>query len=212
MSPVESYITRLEAAKLSKTSESAVNKAIEQKVIPTRRRGRRTVLDAADVATLVAIRELRPVKLPLGYKRRIRSWLRDGSEAAELTLTNVLAVRRSEEVEEALQRAKRYVELRERYLEVSPGTRGGEPVIRGTRVPIRGLAKQIELGEAPEVLREDYPRIDEEAYDFAVMWARMNPKRGRPTPMWGVKHGSGPAGRAAASSDRSGRRETSLRP
>ena len=71
-------------------------------------------------------------------------------------------------------------ELRNRFLEVNPKIRGGEPVIRGTRVPIRGLAKQVEAGETLEVLREDYPNIPDEAFEFAVLWARTNPRRGRP--------------------------------
>jgi uncharacterized protein (DUF433 family) len=57
---------------------------------------------------------------------------------------------------------------------------GGEPVIRGTRVPVR-TTTLIEEGEPHEVLREDYPpHVPEEAYEVAVLWARENPRRGRP--------------------------------
>lgn len=49
---------------------------------------------------------------------------------------------------------------------------GGEPVIRGTRVPARTVAGLMEQGESREVMREDYPQIPEEAYAVALRWAR----------------------------------------
>jgi uncharacterized protein (DUF433 family) len=57
---------------------------------------------------------------------------------------------------------------------------GGEPVITGTRVPVRTIASLIEMGEKPEVPREDYPHVSQEAYPVAVLWAYANPRRGRP--------------------------------
>ena len=73
-----------------------------------------------------------------------------------LRLDRALAVRMGPEAVQAVRRAERYVELRERLVEVNPEVCGGEPVITETRVPVRSLARQIELGETREVLREDY--------------------------------------------------------
>jgi hypothetical protein len=42
--------------------------------------------------------------------------------------------------------------------------------------PIRGLAKQIEAGEAREVLEREYDYIDPHAFDFAVAWTKANPR------------------------------------
>lgn len=53
--------------------------------------------------------------------------------------------------------------------------------MRGTRIPVRGLAKQIEAGESLDVLRQEYDYIDEDAFEFAVQWAKANPRRGRPS-------------------------------
>jgi uncharacterized protein (DUF433 family) len=72
------------------------------------------------------------------------------------------------------------VRLRDRYVEVDPGKMSGAPVIRGTRVPVRTLAQLIEGGESRKALKEDYPHIPEEAYGVAVLWAKGNPRRGRP--------------------------------
>ena len=70
-----------------------------------------------------------------------------------------------------------YARLRDRYVERNPAIMGGEPVIRGTRVPVRTVAGLMEQGEAPEIMREDYPQVPVEAYAVAVRWARENPRR-----------------------------------
>ncbi len=178
-----SYITRKEAAELSGASESVINKAIEQRVIPTRHIESGAALDVRDVGVLTLFSELTRFALPVKQKKALRSWLRNAA-AAEFSLNPALVVRRTEEVDEAITRARRYVELRDRYLESNAEIRGGEPIIRETRIPIRGLAKQIEAGETLDALREDYRHVPEEAFEFAVLWARANPRRGRPASPW----------------------------
>jgi uncharacterized protein (DUF433 family) len=83
----------------------------------------------------------------------------------------------------------------ERFIEVNPDVQGGEPVIRGTRIPVRGLARQIEAGESHEVLRAEYDYIDPEAFDVAVRWAHDNPRPARPD--WPTADGPEPAARQA---------------
>ena len=78
-------------------------------------------------------------------------------------------------------KASDYVRLIDKYVEVDPDKMCGGPVIRGTRVPVRTLAQLVEGGESREALKEDYPHIPDEAYDIAVLWARGNPRRGRPS-------------------------------
>ena len=62
------------------------------------------------------------------------------------------------------------------YLEIDPEVMGGEPVIRGTRMPVRGLARIIEAGGTTEQLVEDFPSVPVEAHEFAVAWAAANPR------------------------------------
>lgn len=179
-----SLITRREAAELSGTTLGAVNKAIEQRVLRVRRRTGRTLLAPEDVGALALLSQTR-VSLPVAMKRRIVVWARsDPGANAELRLDEALAVRMGLEVEEAVRRARRYVELRERLVEIDPEVCGGEPVITGTRMPVRSLARLIELGETREVLREDYPFLPEESYELAPLWAKANPRQGRPPRPW----------------------------
>jgi uncharacterized protein (DUF433 family) len=73
--------------------------------------------------------------------------------------------------------ADEYVRLLARYVERNPAIMGGEPVIRGTRVPVRTVAGLIEQGESREIMREDYPQVPAEAYAVAVRWTQENPRR-----------------------------------
>jgi uncharacterized protein (DUF433 family) len=178
-------LTRNEAAQLSGASSATVNKAIEQRVVATRSVHRTSLIDARDVGALRLFAGLR-FRLPVQDKRRLCRWLRTADPDAEMNLgQSALVVRKTREIDRTIMAALRYAELKDRFFELDPERQGGEPVIRGTRIPIRGLARQIEAGESREVLREQYDYIDEGAFEFAVQWAKAHPRRGRP-----IKHGT----------------------
>ena len=77
---------------------------------------------------------------------------------------------------------ERVKELRgaERFVTVNPKIMGGNPVFRGTRVPVHQIAELLAKGETVERLREDYPRVSEEMIRLAPIYAAAHPLRGRP--------------------------------
>jgi uncharacterized protein (DUF433 family) len=139
------------------------------------------LLTADEAAALALLSEL-PISLSIKLKCEVRNWIvkRNPAKAEEFELSRVLRVAMTENAADVAKRAFDYVRLREKFVEVDPGRMGGTPVIRGTRVPVRTLAQLVEGGESPKALKEDYPHIPEEAYDVAVLWAKGNPRRGRP--------------------------------
>lgn len=174
---------RNEAAAISGVSLSAVNKAVEQRVIKPRRTKRGKTLLAPEETLALALFSLMPVALPVALKRLLRDWVISMSAedvGKEFALSEAMTVSFTEELAEVSRRVDKYVKLREKYVEVNPKVMAGTPVIRGTRVPVRALAKLVEGGESREVLREDYPHIPPEAYELAVLWSKGNPRRGRP--------------------------------
>jgi uncharacterized protein (DUF433 family) len=208
--PANVHLSRNEAAKLSGASAAVVNKAIEQKVVHTKKVRSGSAIDARDIGALLIFAAL-PFRLPVTLKRNVAAWVREAATGSELPLSDAVIVRKSEAVDQAIQRALRYVDLRERFLEVNPEVQGGEPVIRGTRVPIRGLAKQIQAGETMDVLREEYDYIDPAAFQFAVMWADANPRRGRPARPWrDAEQDAEPARRAEVLENRRRRRVSAM--
>jgi uncharacterized protein (DUF433 family) len=189
-------LTRNEAAQLSGASATTVNKAIEQRVVATKSVRRVSLIDARDVGALTLFADLQ-FGLPVKEKRRLCRWLRTAETGAETSLGVALIVRKTQVLDEATQAALRYAELKDRFLEINPERQGGEPVIRGTRIPIRSLAKQIEAGENLDVLRREYDYLDEDAFAFAVQWAKANPRRGRPSARRPSSPSQEPAGRRA---------------
>jgi uncharacterized protein (DUF433 family) len=173
-------ITRREAAELSGVTETTVKKAVDQKVVPTRRSDSRSWIDVEDVPMLAMLGLLRTMRLTQAHKRALRDWLRASRTGDELELTPALVVRRVDAVEQARSRAERYAQLRDRWIVSDPKVKSGEPVISGSRVSVHTLADRIANGESEQVLDEDFPHIPAEAREIAVQYARANPRRGRP--------------------------------
>jgi uncharacterized protein (DUF433 family) len=61
-----------------------------------------------------------------------------------------------------------------------PEIRGGEPVVRGTRIPAHLLYDLSQQGASTEELLKDYPALDERSLKSALLYARTHPRRGRP--------------------------------
>ena len=176
-------LSRREAAELVGVSLTAVNKAIEQKAIrPVR--GRRSLgIPLDEVAPLVVICR-RGMPLPSEAKRRIRDWLvavdAGEEESRELALSEALVVRWSEEFAAIVRDAREYAERRTEFIDADPEVKGGEPVIRGTRLTARAVLARLAGGDGLSDLAADYPDIDPAAFEAAALYARTHPLRGRP--------------------------------
>jgi uncharacterized protein (DUF433 family) len=183
-------LNRREAAFLADVSLRSVDKAIEEKVVkPSRATPRGTLLDRGDV---LAIALFARAELPLdrSTKRRINQWIHGFSqdeafeETKELLLSDVLVLRFDTEFGQLASRLRRYLERRKRHIEASPEIQGGEPVIAGTRLPVRAVAERMRRGDSIENLADDYRGIPPEAFEAARIYAESHPRRGRPAQPW----------------------------
>ncbi len=69
-----------------------------------------------------------------------------------------------------------------RYITQDPKVCGGEPVVRGTRVPVRTvLASLAEGATVPEIL-EDFPTLDEERVRAIIAFAAASTAEDFPLP------------------------------
>jgi uncharacterized protein (DUF433 family) len=166
-----------------------VDKAIEQGVIEVRTgaRGARAI-PVAEVAALSLLHQL-IVKLSPREKRRLRDWISSQPPARlrrrrEYELSPWLLVRSDPVVGERLGRAMAYARLRSKLILSDPETKGGEPVIRGTRLTTAAVAARLDGGDSIESLRKDYPYVDPRAFEVAAVYARTHPRRGRPPRPW----------------------------
>ncbi len=61
-----------------------------------------------------------------------------------------------------------------------PEIRGGEPVIKGTRIGVYEVATMLQRSASKEEILSGYPTLRPEHLDLAVIYAKAYPRRGRP--------------------------------
>lgn len=54
----------------------------------------------------------------------------------------------------------------------NPNILGGETVFPGSRLSVQRIGSSLERGETLEVLREDYPYLTDEDFDFAQVFVK----------------------------------------
>jgi uncharacterized protein (DUF433 family) len=73
-------------------------------------------------------------------------------------------------------------------ISIDPDIRGGVPVIAGTRIGAYEVSDLVDNAGVEEVL-EMYPSLDREKVDAAVLYAKANPRTGRPTTVSKYQYG-----------------------
>ncbi len=158
-----------------KTVEQAIDRG-EVKAVPAG--GGTRALDEAAVVYLRIRAEVGEL-LTAKARRKVYSALRSGEsvrsplEFGSLAVSTREAARTVRERMALLRRARAAVT-------VDPEVRAGEPVVRGTRIPVYMLADLEKAGATRDRILEDYPALDEDLLADALLYASLNPRRGRP--------------------------------
>jgi uncharacterized protein (DUF433 family) len=63
------------------------------------------------------------------------------------------------------------------------GIMGGEPVFKGTRIPVRTVAAMLEQGVDETDILQGYPSLKPRLLQLSRIWAAAHPPRGRPKTM-----------------------------
>lgn len=176
----DTLFTPTEAAVLTGLSLKAVNNAIDRKTVaavPAEEGGR--LLDARALVSLSIERRLSASIATPELRRKVFDAL---AEAPRNTVSLEGGLIRIDLREPRRELAASLRELRRaRQLVVSdPEILGGDPVFRGTRVPVHMIAELVAQGSTPAELIEGYPRLTAEMIRLAPIYAAAYPLRGRP--------------------------------
>ena len=68
------------------------------------------------------------------------------------------------------------------YIERTEGVCGGQPVIRGTRVPLRTVLASLAEGASVEQILSDFPTLSEEAVRAVIAFAAASAEEDQPIP------------------------------
>jgi len=96
------------------------------------------------------------------------------------------------EARKQVDRGVRDLEAAETAIAKNRAILGGEPVFKGTRIPVYGVVAMLEAGAAAEDLLSGYPKLTERLLELARIWVTAHPRRGRPKSLsdYGLKQKS----------------------
>lgn len=184
----EKTFTPSEAAVVSGVSLQGVHKAIDEGPLESaraRKAGKR-ILTEADVLYLATAGIFDPklVQLTDQAKDRLRRAIAfhcKGKYSRKVVLFDGLEL----DVEPVIAKVRSMAALLERAKKMvvrSPSIRGGEPLIRGTRIGVYEVAAMVEQASEREIeeILSGYPTLKREHLELARVYAVAHPRRGRP--------------------------------
>jgi uncharacterized protein (DUF433 family) len=174
--------TATEAAVLTRLSVKAVNNAIDKKTIPAvtgKRAGHATrLLDLHALISLTLERRLADRFVP-----ELRREVFDALATAprnRVSLDGGFLTIDLREPRRELATSLRTLRRARDVVVSDPDIMGGDPVFRGTRVPVHLIATLVGQGSTETDLLEGYPRLTAEMVRLAPIYAAAYPLRGRP--------------------------------
>lgn len=183
MAVTDRLYTVSEAAAVSGLALKAVNNSIDKglvEVAPSLGRGRSKprVLTGTDLVSLRLEHGLAgklPIEGRLDLFRRLAAKPKARHlPAGEFLMVDVAAARR-----DVSARIKTLGEA-EASVVADKAIMGGEPVFKGTRIPVYAVAAMMEAGAAEDDLLSGYPKLDSRLLRLAKVWVAAHPRRGRP--------------------------------
>ncbi|MCB8883957.1 DUF433 domain-containing protein [Acidisoma cellulosilytica] len=167
---------------MTRLSVKAVNNAIDKKTVPAitgRREGHAMrLLDLRALMSLSLERRLADRFVP-EFRREVFDALGSASRDT-VTLEGGFLKLDLREPRRELAISLRALR-RARHLVISnPEIMGGDPVFRGTRIPVHLIAALVGQGSSEADLLEAYPRLTTEMVQLAPIYAAAYPIRGRP--------------------------------
>lgn len=165
----------LAGMRLQRVQNALTDRALGRSFRPARN-GRRRV-DLAAVLTLAVVNRLDKVRIePAALYDAFR---RVGLPSAPVTIDHAVTIDAPGLLAPVIRNLMLYNLARTRIVSDKSIMRG-LPIVRGTRIPARTLHARITGGDSMESVLEDYPYLDRETVEAAVLYVEANPQRGRP--------------------------------
>lgn len=176
--------TPAEAAAVSGLALKAVNNVIDKRIVDVARptsAGKRTVRRYLTGSHLLCLRLEHGLagRLPVDRRQGLFRELAARPDAKvlkadDLLLVDVGAARRD------VAARMRDLDEAERLIVIDKETLGGEPVFKGTRIPVYSVVAMLDAGADTAELLSGYPKLDRRKLELGRLWTAAHPRRGRP--------------------------------
>lgn len=171
--------TPAEAAAVSEIAVKSVHNAIDKRIIATRLIGSKgRALNDDDLLRLKLWYGVGSI-LSAERRKRLFDTIDQNPGADTVRADDYLIVDVARAREQLAARAEALREA-EKLIESVNGVVGGEPVFKGTRVPVRTIAAIRAQGAGTAEIVEGYSSLTERMVELAEIWAVAHPARGRP--------------------------------
>jgi uncharacterized protein (DUF433 family) len=179
-------LTLTEAGYVLDRSATALNKAVDTGVIRARQRkvgsAVQRVLGPAEMRFLLVADRLDKDLTPAGRRRLYEAIRHLSADTHRVALGEI--VLDLGKIDADLKTRLRRLDVLRRWVR-AVGDRG-EPVIKGSKVPVHMVAALARTQSVAEVV-EDFPSLSTEQVEAAIEYAKAYPKRGRPYPSRSLK-------------------------
>lgn len=170
--------TPTEAAAVSEIAVKSVHNAIDKRIIEAHfgREGRE--LTDADLLRLKLWYGVGSI-LSAERRKRLFDTIDENPDADTVRADDYLIVDVARAREQLAARAEALREA-EQKIQAVKGVIGGEPVFKGTRVPVRMIATMKQQGASSAEIVDGYPSVTARMVELAEIWTAAHPARGRP--------------------------------
>jgi len=97
-----------------------------------------------------------------------------------IAVSSVTEVKVADVVAEMKDKLERFSAWKRRKVVEDPDMLGGEPVFRKSRTAVRAVGGLLLRGVPEREVREDFPHLTDEDFEFARLYAKAYPRMGRP--------------------------------
>ena len=184
MSATARLYTPAEAAAVSGLALRAVNNVIDKRIVEVAKplaSGKRSVRRYLTGSHLLCLRLEHGLagRLPVDRRQGLFREVAAQPEAKMLKADDLLFVDIDAARRDVTARMRDLDEA-ERLIHSDKETLGGEPVFKGTRIPVYSIAAMLEAGAEMDDLLSGYPKLDAHMLALGRLWAAAHPRRGRP--------------------------------
>lgn len=178
--PIHSHLfTVPEAAWAADIEDGFVNQEVDKKVLEIDP-GTRRLLAEWDLVYLRAVRKVGPSLKPVLRRQIYRSvrkaFLSGNFQYVKLDAWHLDAKALLGQIGVRVSKIKAARDV----VEIRPEIKGGEPIIRGTRIPVRTLVEMLRAGTSKAELAEEY-NLTPTQIELSLLYDKLYPRRGRPS-------------------------------
>jgi uncharacterized protein (DUF433 family) len=173
--------TPREAAAVSGVAVKAVNNAIDKRIIHAAPSSGKPSLRALSEDDLLRLKLWYEVGGVLSQERRERLFAEIVAHpnARHVKADNLLIIDVAEARKE-IAAGTRELAAAEAVIVRDKAVMGGEPVFKGTRIPVWLIVSMLDDGVDEAEILDGYPKLDRRLLTLAKIWVTAHPRRGRP--------------------------------